>query len=45
MEANPELYQALVQTAMQMGENNEYADIIQRGSSISIKNIYKILNY
>ncbi|CAO3616387.1 unnamed protein product [Mucor fragilis] len=31
MEANPELYLALVQTAMQMGENNEYAEIIQRG--------------
>lgn len=31
MEANPELYPALVQTAMQMGENNEYAEIIQRG--------------
>ncbi|KAL7322289.1 hypothetical protein PS15p_211928 [Mucor circinelloides] len=30
MEANPELYPALVQTAMQMGENNEHAEIIQR---------------
>lgn len=39
MEANPELYQALVQTAMQMGENNEYAEIIQRGNSIAIKTI------
>lgn len=32
MEANPELYPALVQTAMQMGENNEHAEIIQRGN-------------
>ncbi|CEP17298.1 hypothetical protein [Parasitella parasitica] len=30
MEANPELYQALVQTAMLMGDHNEHAEIIQR---------------
>ncbi|KAL9553480.1 hypothetical protein MBANPS3_003274 [Mucor bainieri] len=36
MEANPELYPALVQTAMQMGENNEYAEIIQRGKYLKI---------
>lgn len=30
MEASPELYQCLVKTADLMGENNEYAEIIQR---------------
>jgi hypothetical protein len=32
MEANPELYQSLVNTAILMGEHNEHAEIIQRGT-------------
>lgn len=30
MKANPELYESLVNTAISMGEHNEYAEIIQR---------------
>jgi hypothetical protein len=32
MEANPELYHSLVNTAIIMGEHNEHAEIIQRGN-------------
>lgn len=32
MASNPELYRSLVNTAEAMGEYNEYAEIIQRGS-------------
>jgi hypothetical protein len=32
MEANPELYESLVNTADSMGDQNEHAEIIQRGS-------------
>lgn len=31
MQDNPELYQSLVNTALSMGDHNEYAEIIQRG--------------
>lgn len=33
MEANLELYDSLVNTAVIMGEHNEHAEIIQRGNS------------
>jgi hypothetical protein len=41
MEANPELYPSLVNTAIAMGEHNEYAEIIQRGKNkpLNHKNI------
>lgn len=32
MENNPDLYQSLVNTASALGENNEFAEIIQRGN-------------
>lgn len=31
MEDNPELYESLVNTAISMGDHNEFAEIIQRG--------------
>lgn len=34
MENNPDLYQSLVNTASALGDNNEFAEIIQRGKVI-----------
>lgn len=33
MDDNPELYLSLVNTAISMGDHNEFAEIIQRGNN------------